>query len=131
MRDVRGFFNRWGPALLWMAVLFAASATPSSDIPTFGLWDFVVKKGGHMLGYAVLALLYRRALGWDNRKAGLAWLLAVLYAMTDEWHQTLVPGRHPEWFDVLIFDGGGAAIAMLAAWAVGRLKVQPQRQGEH
>ncbi len=104
---------RWLPAVLWMAVLFGASATPSRDIPTFGVVDYLVKKGGHMLGYAVLALLLRRALGWQSGRTWLAWLVAVLYALTDEFHQSFVPGRHPALFDAFIFDGGGAALALL------------------
>jgi VanZ family protein len=32
--------------------------------------------------------------------------------MTDEFHQSFVPGRHPSWVDVLGFDGGGALIAL-------------------
>jgi VanZ family protein len=51
-------------------------------------------------------------LGFDWKKIGLAWILAVLYAATDEIHQILTPGRHPSPLDVLLFDGGGAAIAL-------------------
>ncbi len=107
---------RWGPAVVWMAVLFAASATPSYDIPTFGTVDYFVKKGGHMLGYAVLALLFRRALGWQKRLPAIPWLLAVTYALLDEFHQSLVPGRHPSLVDVFLFDGGGAALGLLLSW---------------
>ena len=113
MSRVRTIVSLWLPPLIWMGVLFAASGTPSRDIPSFGVIDFLVKKGGHMLGYAALALLFQRALGWNMKRAPLAWLFAVLYAVTDEFHQTFVPGRHPAWTDVLFFDGGGAA---LAAW---------------
>lgn len=113
MTRYRSTLWRWLPAILWMAVLFAASATPSRDIPAFGVVDYLVKKGGHMLGYAVLALLLRRALSWDPKRAWLAWVLAVLYALTDEFHQSFVPGRHPALFDALVFDGGGAALAVL------------------
>src|SRR5512142_2519987 len=117
---------RWAPPTVWMLVLFFASATPGPDIPTFGVWDFVVKKGGHMFGYAVLAILFRRALGWDRRPVAAAWLPAVLYALLDESHQSLVPGRHPSILDALGFDGVGAGLGMLMSWAVTGRKVLKQ-----
>ncbi len=46
-----------------MAIIFAFSSTPGKDLPNFGVLDFLVKKGGHMLGYGLLALAYWRGLG--------------------------------------------------------------------
>jgi VanZ family protein len=122
MKRLRTIASLWLPPLLWMGILFAASATPSRDIPSFGIIDFLVKKGGHMLGYAALALLFRRALGGESKRAALAWLLAVLYAVTDEFHQSFVPGRHPSPLDVLVFDSGGAALALWlrSKWSTSR-----------
>ena len=120
MSQFRKLVSLWAPALLWMGLLFGASATPSTDIPTFGVLDYLVKKGGHVLGYAVLALLLRRALGWERRRLVAAWLLAVLYAMTDEFHQSFVPGRHPAFLDAFVFDGGGAALALYLSTFVRR-----------
>ena len=128
MPRLRGYLLRWGPAVVWMAVLFFASATPSVDIPAFGPWDFEVKKGGHMMGYAVLAILFRRALGWDRGPIAAAWLPAVLYALLDELHQSLVPGRHPSLIDALGFDGVGAGLGLLMSRAVtGRKAMKPTR----
>jgi len=69
-----------------------------------------------MIGYALLALSFWYAFDWKSDKRWLAWLLAVLYAMTDEFHQSYVPGRHPSVWDVVIFDNLGALIAV---WFVG------------
>ena len=58
---------RWLPAVLMMAAIFGFSSIPSSEMPRFGLLDLLVKKGGHALGYALLALAFlhwRRPL-WD------------------------------------------------------------------
>ncbi len=104
---------RWGPPLLWMTAIFAASATPGSELPRFGSLDYAVKKGGHVLAYALLAILFWRALGWGNRQSGAAWLLVVVYALSDEFHQSFVPGRHPSFVDVFLFDGMGAVAALL------------------
>lgn len=106
---------RWLPALVLMAVIFAFSSTPSDNMPDYGFWDTLVKKGGHMSGYAMLALTYWYALGAQRspRVLLLAWVLTVLYALSDEWHQSFVPGRHPALEDALGFDAGGAALALL------------------
>jgi VanZ family protein len=109
-------FLPWFPAVLVMVVIFKFSSTPSTEMPDFGLWDMLVKKGGHMLGYGLLALAYWLGLRFEKRRWWLALLLAVTYAVTDEFHQFVVPGRHPSGVDVLVFDGGGAAIALGLAY---------------
>ncbi len=95
-----------------MLVIFAFSSRPSNDLPDFGSIDSIAKKGGHMLGYALLSLAYWRGLEFKRGKAWLAWAFAVLYAVTDELHQGFVRGRHPSLWDVLIFDNFGAAIGL-------------------
>ena len=72
----------------------------------------MIKKGGHMIGYAVLALSYWRALYFSQEKWWLAWCLAILYAVIDEFHQSFVPGRFPSIWDVLIYDNLGALISL-------------------
>ena len=106
---------KWLFALAVMCVIYFVSAQPSDDLPNFDRADRIVKKGGHMLGYGLLALSYWNALDRANGKRPVAWLLAVLYAVTDEFHQSFVPGRHPSAWDVLIFDNLGALIALWVA----------------
>jgi VanZ family protein len=108
---------RWLPALLIMLVIFLFSSQPSSVLPNFSWADKIVKKGGHVVGYAILALSYWYAFRMQEDKRWLAWLLAVLYAFTDELHQTFVPGRHSSIWDVLIFDNFGA---MISLWIVSK-----------
>jgi len=103
---------RWLPSVLIMAVIFWLSSTPAAKLPSFGLLDFIVKKGGHMLGYGLLACAYWFGLRLEKRRWWLALLLAILYAISDEFHQSFVPGRHPSWVDVFGFDAGGALIAL-------------------
>ena len=111
---------RWLPALLMMAVIFAFSATPGSDLPRFGLLDLIVKKGGHLLGFGLLALAFWFALRWEERSWRLALLLAVLYALTDEFHQSSVSGRHPSLVDALVIDACGAALALFLTWRLSK-----------
>jgi VanZ family protein len=105
---------RWLPALSIMVAIFGFSSLPSKDVPSFGMWDPVVEKGAHLLGYGLLALALWYAFHFDRRRRWLVLLFVVLYALTDEIHQSFVPGRHPSWVDVLIFDGGGAVLMLLA-----------------
>jgi hypothetical protein len=103
------FLRAWGPSLLVMIAIFCFSSIPSSAMPHFGLGDFLMKKGGHAAGYALLAFANMRALGWEKKRWQLAWLLAVLYSATDEFHQSFVPGRQAALMDVGIDAFGAAA----------------------
>jgi VanZ family protein len=106
-------FLRWIPALVLMTVIFIASATASTDLPSYGYWDTLVKKGAHMTGYALLASSIWYGFGFERKKAWTSGLLALAYAVSDEFHQSFTPGRHPALMDVLLFDGGGAALGVI------------------
>jgi VanZ family protein len=107
MSAMKQIVPRWFPALLVMSVIFWLSAQPSEALPVFSWADTIVKKSGHVLGYGLLALSYWFALGMTYRRRWLVWLLAILYAVTDEYHQSFVPGRHADIWDVVIFDNIG------------------------
>jgi VanZ family protein len=112
---------RWGPAVVMMALIFKVSSLSSAQIPTFGLWDLLVKKGSHVLGYILLGATYLHALANGRRVSVRHMLLAVagacLYAMTDEYHQSFVAGRHPTVVDVLI-DTSGAVISAAGVYVI-------------
>ena len=112
---MKAWIWRWGPAVIVMILIFIASATPGSELPRFGAWDTFVKKGGHMLGYALLGAAYFRALsngkGMNRFQCVIAVCLAILYAATDELHQKLTPGRTASLQDVGI-DSVGACIGV-------------------
>lgn len=88
----------------------------------------VIRKGGHMAEYGVLCLLFWRAVVrpkldgnmiWSWQKARIAWVLALLYALSDEWHQSFVATREGALRDVG-FDMIGASVALLLLWLLGR-----------
>jgi len=110
-------FLHWLPALLIMILIFLISARPSSQLPNFNWADTFVKKGGHIIGYALLAFTYWRALDFKGDKRWIAWLLAMVYALTDEFHQSFVTGRHSTIWDVMLFDNLGALSSL---WFVNR-----------
>lgn len=106
--------RRWGPAVLQAALIFFFSHQPSDSavITAFPLAGWL----GHLGGYGLLALLlYRGMIGnlrtWSFRAAPLVLLLAVLYGVSDELHQSFVPGREPSAADILV-DGLGALLAL-------------------
>lgn len=101
--------GRWLPLLGWMLIIFVASSRTATQLPSFGLADWLVKKGGHMAAYAIHLLLAQ----WAVRDWRLAFLITFLYACSDEYHQTFVPTRNGSPVDVGI-DMAGAAVAWLA-----------------
>ncbi len=98
-----------------MAAIFFLSSQPGAALPNLGSLDFVLKKAGHVIGYGLLALMCWRGFGFSPRRIWHAWCIAVLYAVTDEFHQAFVPGRHSSVVDVFLFDGMGAAAGLWIA----------------
>lgn len=97
------------PALiLWMAMIFWFSSIPnlSSGLEE----DFALRKLAHCLEYAVLAFLFFRVLSGKVKNFWSAFwgaiILSIIYAITDEYHQTFVFGRSGEIKDVLIDSVG-------------------------
>ena len=107
---------RFAPPLMLMALIFALSAQP--DLNTgLGTVDTILRKLAHMAEYGLLVFLLWRALRAsvpDRAAVAVALALAVLYAASDEWHQSYVEGRHGTPVDVLI-DSTGIVLAYLAA----------------
>ncbi len=112
---------RWLPPLAWMGLIFALSAQPTLPQMQDSLADLLLKKGAHMTEYAILFFLLWLAL--RRPSPWWAWALALLYAVSDEVHQTFVPGRHG-WYGDVIVDGVGASIAALAVWRARNLSAR-------
>ena len=102
--------RRWGPVVAWAALIFALSSIPSLGTG-LGSWDLVLRKLAHATEFAILAALLVRALG----RPGLAIALGIAYAVSDELHQSFVPGREGAPVDVLIDSVGVVAGAVLAS----------------
>jgi len=108
--------SRFGPPLALMALIFFLSA--QADLSSgLGNWDLVLRKLAHMTEYAVLYLLWRRAL--PDARPWIPVAIALGYAITDEIHQSFVTGRHASPIDVAI-DGMGIALGYIAAQAAQR-----------
>jgi len=104
----------WGPAAAQMiAIFFLSNQAKLPSLPG-GLTGYT----GHLIGYALLGALMLRALvGADCRRltpgiALAAWALSCGYGITDEFHQSFVPGRTAT-FDDLVADACGAALSIV------------------
>ena len=94
-----------------MAAIFILSAQPAAGHHAW--WVIVIRKLGHITGYALLTAAWWWALGGVVDRP-LLWAVGISlgYACTDEFHQTFVRGREGTPRDVGI-DAIGMAIAAL------------------
>jgi VanZ family protein len=108
----------WGPVALVAGTIFYFSHLPSPPSPP-GAPDWLL----HGLAYGLLGFVLARALagGWGlpiRRRAGLLTVaLGVAYGISDELHQSFIPGRDPSLSDVTA-DTVGTLAGLGAAMAV-------------
>ena len=101
--------SAWLPVVAWAGLIFTLSSIP--DLGTgLGGWDLLLRKLAHAAEFAVLGVLFLRAV----ERPVLAFLLASAYAVSDEIHQIFVPGRLGSPLDVLI-DMVGVAVGIALA----------------
>jgi VanZ family protein len=117
----------WLPVVALAALIFVLSSfhyLPSPPGPNSDKWE-------HFVMYGLFSTLIVRALAggrWLGVRAGvfgLAVVLSTLYGISDEIHQSFVPGRTADGADV-VADAIGAALAagLLLAWAIIRRRRQ-------
>lgn len=147
--SIKRFVTRWVPVIVWMVLIFAGSTDvlsaehtsrfivpfllwldPHMSYPTLVRMNILTRKLGHVTEYAILAVLLWRALGpaiatarW--RLAGLALLVAGIYAGLDEFHQSYVASRTSSPNDVMI-DVLGALFALSLCLILGRAPSPPE-----
>ncbi len=133
----------WMLVILWMALIFLLSAQPANVSSNLSqrltekiietvkkivpkveidknIFNHILRKKAHYFSYLVLGVLVLNAFkrtGFNKKKSvGLAFVLCVLYAISDEIHQLFVPGRGGQVTDVLIDTAGictGIALYLL------------------
>jgi VanZ family protein len=111
----RNIALRFLPAIACMAGIFFLSHQPRlPELPS--LSGQLTSVLGHFTVYFALAVLVWWALGaFDipgRQRVGLAFSIAFLFGLSDEWHQSFIPGRTPDWRDILT-DAIGAACGLL------------------
>jgi len=139
IRPAGSRFWRYAPLVLWAVLIFIGSGNvlsaahtslllravrwlfPNVRDESLAVFHLLVRKAGHLTEYAILATLAARAFrgsSHDLLRRHWFWvslLLAIVYALTDEWHQSFVPSRTASIYDSLI-DSVGALIALTIIW---------------
>src|ERR1035437_545055 len=115
--------------------------------PSFVVLHLCVRKAAHLAEYAIFAFLLGESskeppFPWHQRRLLACFLTVVVYSITDEYHQSFVPGRNASLKDCGIDAIGGAMgilvyyVHHLRLWTVGLcgtgiLPVSDQGQDGH
>ena len=121
---------------IWMAVIFGLSHQANSGTMTeeyFGSFNVAIRKFGHVSEYFILFSLIRWALSGTifNTASNLilSAVFSILYALSDEWHQSFVPGRSASLQDVSI-DSSGVVLALVTHLIVQKLSNKKTDRGK-
>lgn len=101
-------FVRFVPAIIWMVFIFFLSSQSTIGIGETRTQRFLILKTFHLIEYAVLYVLIYFATNSTKKSIPLTYF----YALSDEFHQSLVPGREGRFADTLI-DFLGILIGVL------------------
>jgi VanZ family protein len=142
---VRSLVKYWIPVVAWMLLIFVASGDlmsaehtsrflvpflrwlkPDISPETIAQIQFLIRKFSHITEYAILSILLLRALRGSLHRSGaalgtMALGAALLFAASDEFHQSFVPSRTASPFDVMIdVCGAGIGLAIYLRATCGR-----------
>jgi len=126
---IASFARYWAPLLLYMGLVFWVSSRPRPE-GVSSAPDILLHGGA----YCVMALLAIRAFGHGLGEpvSGAAFwsgvVVAVLYGASDEWHQTFVPSRVGDIYD-LLFDAMGALFAGATLSMFWKVKAKKSLEG--
>ena len=141
---MKSFLKYWLPVPIWLGFIFIGSTDlmsaehTSRFLISFLLWlrsdmspetvaqiNFVMRKMAHVTEYAILAILFWRAMRHGTSRQlrmsilfVIVWILCAIFAATDEFHQSFVPSRGASVGDVGIDSIGAiAGLLIAAAWS--------------
>jgi len=118
-KSVFSYLKFWIPVLFCMAIIFYLSSIPGKDVPPLFPYQDIVY---HFGIYFLLAFFFARALLNSYPASSVTKILvftvvfAFIYGISDELHQSFVPGRSVAGLDVFIDSIGGASGALLFKW---------------
>jgi VanZ family protein len=104
-----------------MSLIYYLSSLPASSTGPDTFSFKIVSKVSHFIIFGMLSVLYLFSFKWKKslRDTGtgifiLSLLLTVIYAVTDEYHQSFSNGRHAGFDDVLLDSSGALAFLSIA-----------------
>jgi VanZ family protein len=131
----------WIAAILWLILIAIESTDWLSSSNTsrilypllhfltgvdpirFQVWNYFIRKTGHVAGYFGLSLLLFRAWRatipfvqasqWSIQWARISFFMTALVACLDEWHQTFLPSRTGSLQDVALDSAAALAAQMV------------------
>ena len=147
-------WKAWLPAFIWLGLIaFESTSLLSSDNTSrilypilhfitgvdavrFEVWNYHIRKCGHVVGYFTLSLLlfgaWRATLPlaaapkWSIQWARVAFLMTALVACLDEWHQTYLSSRTGSFHDVVLdSSSAGMAQVLIFVWFLIRRSLPP------
>jgi VanZ family protein len=148
--DQKNLLKTWIAAILWLGIILTESTDYGSAEYTgrflypflhfllgvtqahFPVWQSIIRKTGHFIGYFTLSLLLFRAWRatfpspgacWAMQWARISFFMTALVACLDEWHQTYLPSRTGTLHDVLL-DSVAALVAQIVLFAILRSRRQ-------
>ena len=120
-KEILNKVRLWAPPVIWAMIIFKLSGGQVPSASSVYWQDFAFKKSAHIFVYFILAVLTYRGLigeGVDKKKAAIfAFIIAVFYGLTDEYHQSFTQGRESRLRDVG-FDGIGAAFGSVLVYNI-------------
>jgi VanZ family protein len=131
---------RYGPLILWAAFIFIGSTDllsgsntggvlvrpvlwlfPRASEKTITIYQFVMRKTGHLTEYFIFAILAARLFRTSSRELlrqrwfWASLLLVIVYSLSDEFHQSFYPSRTASIYDCMI-DSFGGLVALTMLW---------------
>lgn len=105
--NYKNFFLYYFPLILWAIFIFSLSSIPNAGASLKGAFWFFIRKGFHIFEYFILSYLFFRVLYFYHRLSfydslKISFILALAYAISDEYHQTFVINRVGSFRDVSI-----------------------------
>ncbi len=110
-KNIFKIMNSYLPPILYAGMIFLLSSRSYDTISLKHGMD----KAAHLILYLGLGYVVLRALRKSGRESGAdhwALWIALFYGMTDEYHQSFVPGRQPDMMDIL-YDGLGGFLSVV------------------
>ena len=124
--------------IIWMLFIFIMSSSNSTqsdnqsgfivniisnilNIENTDTLNFIIRKTAHFTEYFILGLLTHNMIHNYNKKTYISIIICILYAISDELHQLITPGRSCQILDILI-DSSGSILGIYLLFIYFKIK---------